>query len=477
MASDGESVERLRDYLRTLKPEARAMLLVELERGLLRGDAAASNDLVLHELRQCIRAAAQPVPRIGDAARLFFKPIEPFLCDGRADRKRVGRLPRVALEPIWQWLGRDVMPAEIKALGEDIDRALAAGDRAKAEQAARALHDRAMQRIRDALAAVERDEKAQRRVSVQVGTPHAADDLATILGVFGLRDMLADLARRVPNHIRSFDREHIDPLKTFLDAQMTARTADPPQKSNVVLFGLVLVMSRMTAPWQLIRIATRAADSDDTARIAETPYAVAVGIVMSELENAVDELAAEFKGGRSITSMLKDLHDAARTLRTEMDLDADSTWSRQLAAIRSDVSDLLKSEIETAPSRVRRLLRVRPVKEIASGSRLDSIDVDDAQARVEFVCACRHYAAELAISEVTLRAYSEMQQYLEAGTRALVDSLRQAGEADLPFRQSQVEAAVRFCRVVFGAEYAALLAKAAEVAAQTAALDRKAVRA
>ena len=38
MASDGQSVERLRDYLRTLKPEARAMLVAELERGLLRGD-------------------------------------------------------------------------------------------------------------------------------------------------------------------------------------------------------------------------------------------------------------------------------------------------------------------------------------------------------------------------------------------------------------------------------------------------------
>ena len=41
MTSDGSAVERLRDYLRTLKPEARAMLVAELERTMLRGDEAA----------------------------------------------------------------------------------------------------------------------------------------------------------------------------------------------------------------------------------------------------------------------------------------------------------------------------------------------------------------------------------------------------------------------------------------------------
>ena len=66
MTSDGQSVERLRDYLRTLKPEARAMLVTELERGMLRGDEAAGNEFVLQELRRTIRAAGQAVPRIGD---------------------------------------------------------------------------------------------------------------------------------------------------------------------------------------------------------------------------------------------------------------------------------------------------------------------------------------------------------------------------------------------------------------------------
>ena len=104
MASDGQPIERLRDYLRALKPPARAMLLAELERSLLRGEESAGNELILQELRQVIRGASQPVPRIGDAARLFFAPLEPFLIDGPADHKRASRIARVSLEPIWGWI-------------------------------------------------------------------------------------------------------------------------------------------------------------------------------------------------------------------------------------------------------------------------------------------------------------------------------------------------------------------------------------
>ena len=107
---------------------------------------------------------------------------------------------------------------------------------------------------------------------------------------------------------------------------------------------------------------------------------------------------------------------------------------------------------------------------------LDANDVAETEALIELVDACRHYAAELAISEMTLRAYSEVQQYLDTGTGSLLDGLRQAGEGEARFRQSQVDAAVRFCAKVFGQEYASLLTKATEVAAQAAG-ERKAAAA
>ena len=96
---------------------------------------------------------------------------------------------------------------------------------------------------------------------------------------------------------------------------------------------------------------------------------------------------------------------------------------------------------------------------------LDEDDVTETEALIGFVATCRNYASELAINEVTQRTFNELQQYLDTGTRTLLDALRVASDAERAFRQSQVDAAVRFCAKVFGQEYAAMLAKAAEVAA------------
>ena len=65
------------------------MLVAELERGLLRGEENAGSEFILHQLRHAIRAQGQPVTRIGDAARLFFAPVEPPTPHKRPHRARV----------------------------------------------------------------------------------------------------------------------------------------------------------------------------------------------------------------------------------------------------------------------------------------------------------------------------------------------------------------------------------------------------
>ncbi len=145
-------------------------------------------------------------------------------------------------------------------------------------------------------------------------------------------------------------------------------------------------------------------------------------------------------------------------------------------AIRADISKLLTAEIELVGGRMRRLLRPRPVKEITSNSTVDADETDEGETLIGVVVACRNYASELAINEVTQRTFADVQQYLDTGTRGLIEALRAAGDGDRAFRRSQVEAAVRFCGKVFGQEYATLLGKSAEVAIQDNG-ERKAAKA
>ena len=253
------------------------------------------------------------------------------------------------------------------------------------------------------------------------------------------------------------------PTLDTIKAQFDVALGD---EADLFLYALVLLMSRLASPWQLIRLATRAAESDDTRRIAETPYVVTLDVVLEEIDRRVRELAGDLKSGRAIavSALLKEIHDALRGLRTEIDLPQDSSWSRQLAVLHADIARLLSAEIELMPGRVRRLVRPRPSKDISPNAVLDPHEVDETEALIVFVLTCRKYASELAINEVTQRSFNELQYLLDTGTRALLDALRAAVPTERAFRQSQVEAAVRFCARVFGKEYAALLTKAAEVA-------------
>ena len=104
-----EAAEKLRAYLRELKPGARALLIAELERGLLHGTSPAGAELVLSELRRSLREGQYKSALFGDPARLFFQPLEPFLVDYGPDHKHRGRIARSALEPLWLWISNTLM--------------------------------------------------------------------------------------------------------------------------------------------------------------------------------------------------------------------------------------------------------------------------------------------------------------------------------------------------------------------------------
>ena len=471
MAGDGSPVEKLRNLLRDLKPEARAQLMAELERGMLRGQEMPGAELVIRELREGLRAANRKTEtdRVGNPARLFFAPIEPFVIDEAVDQHYQARIPRAHLEPIWAWIGRDLMKAETDAYVNDVSPLLASGDTAKAEQAAKTFQDLVVRRFQETMTKISGDDKARRRFAAQVGTPRGLDDAAEVIAILRMRDALAAVAARLPARIANLSDDQLDAVKALID-QAAGR------QQQFFGYALVLVMSRLVAPWQLIRLATKAVESDLASRIAGSPYAAAVTIVLGEVDRFIRQLKSDLKRGQmaEIALLLKDIHDAARGLRTEINLALDSPWARQLAAARAEIADVLKSNIESMPARVRRLLRPRPTKEIAAGSVLNADEVAETEALIEFVGTCRNYAGELAINEMTMRTYTELQNYLESHGNSLVDALRGAGASDRSFRQSQMDAAVRFCGKVFGADYAATLAKAAGVAAQS---DRKAAAA
>lgn len=446
------SIERLRDYLAQLPPQSQALLMREFERAIERGEDTTVATFVLEQLRKIVRGPdPESRPRTDDPARLLFRPLEPFLAEGNVS-VRPGQIRRASLQPVWQWLVRDGAPDAVREFEAALGRTSEGGS---LEPAIRKLQRAAAEAIFKVATPVPGGDR--QRGLARVGSPNVIEDLLPIASVLQAREALETLSGRIPSSLRVFADAQIATIGTALNVPSL-------QTPQMLPFALSLLVQRLSAPWQIIRMAIKMASSDDEIRVAATPYGVAVTMALHDLAHLAASLRADIKRGHfdNVTEHLKILHDGVRGLRTELDLRNDSTWGKQLQSIRADISNALASEIETVPGRVRRLLRQRADKDIPAGARLDQTEVDEAAALIDFVAVCRTYASELAINEVTLRTYSDLQQYVEHSTEALVQSLRGGDAKARAYRQMQVAAAIRFCDVLFGQDYASLMSRAAE---------------
>ncbi len=446
--------ERLRDYLSQLPPQSQALLMREFERALERGEDVAVASFVLEELRKIVRGSEDDnKPRSEDPARLMFRVLEPFLIDPK-ESPRPGQLRRSSLTSVWQWLEREGIPDQIREFEAGLI-GLRGAPASQVEQLVRKLQQAAAAAI-DKLINPEPGVDRQRTMS-RVGPPSAVEDLAPIGAVLKNRDAIDTFNGKLSSNLRVFGESQVNSMIAALNV--------PALQTPILLpFALTLILNHLNQPWQIVRMAIKVAGSDDEIKVAATPYGVAVTMAIQDLARLTADLREEIRRGHygNVAENLKVIHDGIRGLRTELDIRSDSSWGKQLAAIRVDISNAVKSEIESVPGRVRRLLRQRPDKDIASGARLDQLEVDETAALIDFVAVCRTYASELAINEVTQRTYSELQQYVEKSTDALVQSLRGSDARVKPFRHQQAQAAVRFCELLFSHDYASLMSRAVE---------------
>jgi hypothetical protein len=242
--ADAVPSEKLRQYLRELKPEARALLAAELERALLRGEEPPGAALILKQLRGEARSTGRKMPRPGNPQRLFFAPLEPFIVDDAPERKHRGRVPRACLDPIWNWLCRDLAPQEARTHIEQLTILLGANEERGAEQVARAFQDLAESRMREALIAIKGDDKARRQLEFRIGTANAIEHLRETAAILRIRDALGVLASRLPLSIGNLADEQLENVRNLLESPVG-------RHRDVFLHALLMVMSRLGSPWQL----------------------------------------------------------------------------------------------------------------------------------------------------------------------------------------------------------------------------------
>jgi hypothetical protein len=372
------------DFLQRLTPLTRSCLLAELERLELCGVEMPRSADIQAKLRAEFRKDGSTQNR-GSPSRYFFAPLELLLVDGAAEHANSGRITRGSLTPIWEWICHDLLRTMARDYNAQM-KDLIAGDRQReAQQAAAVFQTKVIKSLEGTLGTPDGAAQARARLAAYTASPAAYGDLTKILVALRAREALTKFNEALPARMSKFDDAQVGKVMGLLDS-FAKKNAD------AVAFALALVALRLKAPWQLIRLATKAARSKKAADVAATPYAVAVAMALDRLEDKRLVLRMALKHNRVLIARdtLTEIYDTEHALRVRIDDFDASEWGQRLTGIMDTIAALVDAEIARFPDEVGHVLGSRSLRHHQSlGGRLTSLAWKGRDAITDSALFCK----------------------------------------------------------------------------------------
>jgi hypothetical protein len=376
--------DQIWDFLQRLTPLMRSCLLAELERLEMSGIEMPGSADIQARLRAEFRKDA-PTQTRASPSRYFFAPLEPLLADGAPEYANSGRIARGSLTPIWEWICHDLLRTMARDYNAKM-KDLIAGDRQReAQQATSVFQTKVIKSLEGTLGTPDGAAQARARLAAYTASPAIYGDLTKILVALRAREALAKFNETLPAKMSKFD-----------DAQVakTTRLLDSFAKKNAdaVPFALALVALRLKMPWQLIRLATKAARSKKAVDVAATPYAVAVGMALDRLEDKRMVLRLALKHNRVLIARdtLTEIYDTEHALRVRIDEFDGCEWGQRLHDIMDTIAALVEAEVRRFPEEVGHVLGSRSLRHHQSlGGRLTSLAWKGRDAITDSVSFCK----------------------------------------------------------------------------------------
>ncbi|TMJ24412.1 MAG: hypothetical protein E6G93_00530 [Alphaproteobacteria bacterium] len=344
-------IERIWEFLQRLTPVTRSCLLTELERLELCGVEMPGSADIQAKLRAEFRKDGSSQGRGGDPARYFFAALEPVLVNSAPEHENCGRIPRGSLAPIWEWINRDLLPTMARDYVDEINKLTAADKQKELRKAAATFQTKVLKYLENALGSPEAVTQTRAKLATYTASPSAYHDLTKMMCVLRTRDALAKFNDALPANIEKFDDAMLAKVTALLKTL-------GKEHADAVPFGLALIGKRLKTSWHLIYLATKAAPSKKAADIAAMPYAIAVSMVLDQVEDARSALRVALRKNRVLVarSLLVAIYDTEHALQVRInELDA-SQWGARLRKLMDAIAALVEEEVSRFPDEVGHVL-------------------------------------------------------------------------------------------------------------------------
>jgi len=351
-------IDKIWEFLQRLSPLTRSSLLTELERMELCGvDMPGSAD-IRAKLRAEFGKDGSPRNREGEPSYHFFAPLEPLLIEGAPEYQNSGRIPRGSLTPIWEWISRDLLPTMTRDFNAQMKGLIGAEKKQKElQQAVSVFQTKVVKYLESTLSDPEGAAMTRAKLATYTAARSAYTDLQKIMSALRAREAIAQFNKALPERFAKFDDAQVVAMTTLVDALRK-------QNEEAVPFAIALIGKRLKTPWQLIRLATKAAPSKNAADVAATPYAVAVSMVLDRIDDGRTALRIALKQNRIIIArdLLAEIYDTEYSLKVRIDQFEQSEWGARLQASMDAIAELVAAEISRFPPDVGHVLASRHLR-------------------------------------------------------------------------------------------------------------------
>jgi hypothetical protein len=329
----------LKAFLGGLPGPAAARLAMAVEVDRLMDGHSLPHDDIMEGLRPVLRR--ENYDRTPTPLRLFCRPFQDLLSSMPRKVKQKGSIARGTLVPAWIWLTQTLLPEESAVYSAEC-KALVLGHK---PDAALARAAKFWPVAADAMVKALATETGRQAAQKILGGALAVEDAADIALLLSAGDAIEKLIVLLPAPVPAFPEPLVWQVREIYDRLVR-------EMPDVAPYVPVIVMNRLSRPWEALRLPLLVTRHTDETLIAKTDMGLVGEILfarMDALKNSIQATRHPLFDADQLLDDVRTFADLSSHIVKEIELKREGEWGKRLLAERVQIGKVMEGFMDRAP--------------------------------------------------------------------------------------------------------------------------------
>jgi hypothetical protein len=348
----------------------------------------------------------------GDLAKAYlFAPLRPLTAEPNSAPPSRFRFSPDNLSKMWGWLGRDI--------AKDLVVRMRKCQRPMTDPCWHAFRREAASALREAVAKADRVPKDMVALDKRFGAD-CRSMLHDAIVLLEFEEILATSLQTIPTVIDDIDEDLCNEIRDIHESLMET---DPES----AVWMLLLIMGRLTSPWQIFRVVEKIGRRGDDLVVSKTELAAIGDAVLADTGYFAGRLKhppATMEEAEAYFGIFERYVAYSTGMTKEFGIRKDGRWGRLLFGLRAEASTNVEKVLEKLPLALDAGLpepRRGKSGRIIPAQLPPTAALERARGLLYFTHRAREHANAAAIASAQKRIFEQAQTRLEDAGKMLVD--------------------------------------------------------